>query len=186
MRELSLHILDIAQNSVTAGAKWVKIGVYEDTKSDNLTITIEDDGCGMPPEFLKKVTDPFTTKRTTRKVGLGIPLFKLAAENADGSFDISSELGKGTVVKATFVRSHIDRQPLGNLAETILGLVTAYENVDFLYTHQMDDKEFVFDTAAIKEVLDGVSLSTPDVYMWISEYIAEGENEVNLNSKMEG
>ena len=179
MREIALHILDIAQNSVTAGATKIGIEVIEDTAADLLTVTVTDDGCGMPPEFLEKVIDPFTTKRTTRKVGLGIPLFKLAAENTGGNFEITSEVGKGTVVKAVFVYSHIDRQPLGNMAETILGLVTSYENVNFVYTHKVNDKEFAFNTAEVKEILGDVPFGNPDVYLWLSEYLSEGEEELN-------
>ncbi|MDO4744266.1 MAG: ATP-binding protein [Clostridia bacterium] len=179
MREIALHILDIAQNSVTAGATQIGIEVIEDTVSDLLAVTVTDDGCGMPPEFLEKVIDLFTTKRTTRKVGLGIPLFKLAAENTGGNFEITSEVGKGTVVKAVFVYSHIDRQPLGNMAETILGLVTSYENVNFVYTHKVNEKEFAFNTAEVKEILGDVPFGNPDVYLWLSEYLSEGEEELN-------
>ena len=178
MREIALHILDIAQNSVVAGATLVEIDVAESYPEDLLTVKITDNGCGMSAEFLKKVVDPFTTKRTTRKVGLGIPLFKLAAENTGGTFDISSEPGKGTVVTAKFVHSHIDRQPLGNMTETILGLITAYENVDFLYRHSVDDKEFVLDTSELKKVLGDVPFSNPEVYVWLLEYMTEGENEL--------
>lgn len=179
MREIALHILDIAQNSVTAGASEIRIEVTEDTAADILKVSIIDNGCGMSPEFLEKVTDPFTTKRTTRKVGLGIPLFKLAAENTGGSFEINSKQGEGTVVKAVFVHSHIDRQPLGNMAETILGLVTSYENVKFIYKHKLDNKEFAFDTTEIKEILGDVPFGNPDVYLWLSEYLSEGEEELN-------
>lgn len=178
MREIALHILDIAQNSVTADAQNVGIDVIEDTAADTLTVIVTDDGCGMSPEFLKQVTDPFTTKRTTRKVGLGIPLFKLAAENTGGSFEIKSEVGKGTVVKAVFGLTHIDRQPLGNMAETMLGLVTTYENVNFVYTHRVDEKEFILNTAELKEILGDVPFSNLKVYSWLSGYLSEGEGEL--------
>ncbi len=178
MREIALHILDIAQNSVTANAKNVKIEVVEDADTDQLLVTISDNGCGMTPEFLDKVTNPFTTKRTTRKVGLGIPLFKLAAENTGGSFEIASEVGVGTKVRAVFGYSHIDRQPLGDMAETMLGLITSYENVDFLYIHKVGNKEFEIDTAELKKILGDVPFSTPDVYLWLSEYISEGEKSL--------
>ena len=178
MREIALHILDIAQNSVVAKAETVGIDVIEDTKADTLTVRITDDGCGMSPEFLSQVTDPFTTKRTSRKVGLGIPLIKLAAENTGGSFKIQSELGKGTSLKAVFGLTHIDRQPLGNMAETILGLVTGNEDVNFVYTHRIDEKEFVLDTRKLKEVLGDVPFSNLEVYSWLSEYLSEGEGEL--------
>ncbi len=178
MREIALHILDIAQNSITAEAKNVKIEVVEDIAADTLSVTISDNGCGMTPEFLARVTNPFTTKRTTRKVGLGIPLFKAAAEGTGGSFEISSEVGKGTCTKAVFGYSHIDRQPLGNMTETMLGLITSYENVDFYYVHRVDDREFVLDTAELKEILGDVPFSNPEVYLWLSEYISEGEKSL--------
>ena len=178
MREISLHILDIVQNSVTAKAERIEINICEDIERDKLTVRITDDGCGMTQDFLEKVIDPFTTKRTTRKVGLGIPLFKVAAETTDGSFDIQSEVGKGTVVTAVFGYSHIDRQPLGDMAETLLGLFTSYENVDFLYKHSVDGKEFSVDTAELKNVLGEVPFSAPEVYLWLSDFLKEGEQEL--------
>ncbi|MBQ7960803.1 MAG: sensor histidine kinase [Clostridia bacterium] len=179
MREISLHILDIVQNSVVAGAARIEVFVDEDIAADKLTVKITDDGCGMTKEFLERVVDPFTTKRTTRKVGLGIPLFKNAAESTDGTFDIQSEVGKGTCVTAVFGYSHIDRQPLGDMADTMLGLFTSYEQIDFVYRHKVDDKEFEVVTADLKTVLDGVSLKTPEVYLWLSEFLKEGESELN-------
>lgn len=179
MREISLHILDIVQNSIVASATKIEVYICEDVKADTLTIVIKDNGCGMSEEFLAKVVDPFTTKRTTRKVGLGIPLYKMAAENTGGSFDIKSKVGEGTVVTAVFGYSHIDRQPLGNMAETMLGLFTSYENIDFIYRHTVNEKTFEVDTSEIKSVLGDVSFSAPEVYLWLSEYLKEGEDELN-------
>lgn len=178
MREISLHILDIVQNSVAANAERIEVDVCEDIENDKLTVRIKDDGCGMTQDFLRKVIDPFTTKRTTRKVGLGIPLFKAAAEATDGEFDIQSEVGKGTIVTAVFGFSHIDRQPLGDMAETMLGLFTSYENVNFLYRHSIGENEFSVDTVEIKNVLEGVPFSAPEVYLWLSEFLREGEEEL--------
>ncbi|MBQ2942474.1 MAG: sensor histidine kinase [Clostridia bacterium] len=178
MREISLHILDIAQNSITANASLVEITVDENEKADTLSVIIADNGKGMSEEMVKNVVDPFTTGRTTRKVGLGIPLIKMAAENTGGSFKLESKLGVGTTLTAVFVLSSIDRQPLGDMAETMLGMVTSYENVDFLYVHKVDGNEFILDTREIKKILGGVSLSEPDVYMWLSEYLKEGEYEL--------
>ncbi len=179
MREIALHILDIVQNSVVAGATRIEVDICEDIPKDTLTVVITDNGCGMTKEFLEKVIDPFTTKRTTRKVGLGIPLYKAAAEATDGSFDIQSEAGKGTVVTAVFGYSHIDRQPLGDMADTMLGLFTSYENIDFLYRHKIGDKIFEVNTAELKEVLGDVPFSAPEVYLWLSEFLKEGEQELN-------
>ncbi len=178
MRELSLHILDIMQNSVVAGAKLIELTLIEDTAEDVLKFTIKDDGKGMPPEMVKAVIDPFTTSRSTRKVGLGIPLLKLAAENTGGGIELTSEEGVGTVISATFGYSHIDRQPLGDMAETVLGTVTSYEDIDFLYTHAVNGKEFVFDTRQVREILGGVSFKTPEVTLWLSEFLKENEAEL--------
>lgn len=156
----------------------MELTVIENTEEDILKFTISDNGCGMPPEVLKRVTDPFATSRTTRKVGMGIPLLKLAAENTGGGIELSSEVGVGTVITATFGYRHIDRQPLGNMAETILGIVTAYEETDFVYIHRVNDKKYKFDTREIKTVLGGVSLKEPDVTMWLKGYLEENETEL--------
>ena len=133
MRELSLHILDLAQNSLTANAKRLDILITEDKAGDRLTITLKDDGKGMSPEFLKNVTSPFTTTRTTRKVGLGIPMFKANAELSGGDFDIWSEVGVGTRMTANFVLSSIDRPPLGDMVSTLVTLVIANPTFHFNY-----------------------------------------------------
>lgn len=179
MKEIALHILDIVQNSVAAKATEIEVDICEDLKNDRLTVEIRDNGCGMNDEFLKKVVDPFITKRTTRRVGLGIPLFKQAAEATGGSFEIKSKPDSGTTVKAVFGYSHIDRQPLGDMAETMLGLFTAYEDIDFLYRHRVDEKTFEVNTSELKAVLEGVSFSAPEVYLWLSEFLREGEEDLN-------
>lgn len=178
MREISLHILDIAQNSVVANATLVEITVDENEEADTLTVSVKDNGKGMDKDMVKRVVDPFTTGRTTRKVGLGIPLIKLAAENTGGNLSLESEPGVGTILTAVFGLNSIDRQPLGDMAETMLGMVTSYENVDFLYLHKVNEKEFSFDTREIKKILGDVSLKEPEVYMWLSGYLKEGEAEL--------
>lgn len=178
MKELSLHIIDIVQNSIAAGAKLVTVSVIEDIPEDKMVIEITDNGCGMSEEFVKKVTDPFTTGRKTRRVGLGIPLLKLAAESTGGNLTIDSEPGRGTNVRAVFGYSHIDRQPLGDMADTMLGLVVSHYELDFIYSHRIDDKTFEFDTREIKKVLGGIPFSEPEVYQWISGYIREGEDRL--------
>ncbi len=178
MREISLHILDIAQNSVVANATLVEITVDENEEADTLTVSVKDNGKVMDEDMVKRVVDPFTTGRTTRKVGLGIPLIKLAAENTGGTLSLESEPGVGTILTAVFGLNSIDRQPLGDMAETMLGMVTSYENVDFLYLHKVNEKEFSFDTREIKKILGDVSLKEPEVYMWLSGYLKEGEAEL--------
>jgi len=129
MRELALHILDIAENSISAGASKIKILVYENTAEDLLTITIEDNGKGMDAEMVEKIIDPFTTSRTTRQVGLGIPFFKAAAESCNGAFTIKSQLGIGTKIEASFQHSHIDRMPLGDLSSTLHTLLSGHRRL---------------------------------------------------------
>ena len=174
MTEISLHILDIAQNSVKANAKNIEIDILEDIENDIFKVVISDDGSGMDKEFLKNVTDPCKTTRTTRKVGMGLSLFKTAAEITGGSLCIKSELDKGTEVTATFVHSSIDRQPLGDIASTITTLIGSDENIDYIYTHAYNGEKFEFNTKMVKEIMQGVSLNTPEVLNWIEEYINEG------------
>ncbi len=172
-------MLDLVQNSIKAGASCVKIGITESEASDKLTISIEDDGCGMDEEFLMRVTDPFTTTRTTRPVGMGIPLFKMAAEMAGGSFSISSKKGEGTCLRADFQLSHIDRPPLGDMAGTIAAIIQSTPEMKLVYELKTDEGDFTFKTEELKDVLGDVSLSEPEVVEWIREYVRE--NELSLH-----
>ncbi len=174
MKEISLHILDIAENSVNAGAPDVEICVSENLKNDQLTITIKDNGKGMDAETVKRVTDPFITTRTTRKVGLGLPFLKAAAEACQGGLEIQSQPGVGTCIKVNFQHSHIDRMPLGDLQTTFLNLLVGYPQVHWMLTYQLNDEQFVLDDRPIKEVLDGVALSEPSVINYLREMIREG------------
>ena len=173
MPELALHILDLVQNSVSAGATRVVVTIAWDTSADTLLISIEDDGKGMPPELLARVASPFTTTRTTRKVGMGIPLFKMAAEMADGTFSITSEKGVGTTVTATFVLDHIDRAPLGDLADTVVTLIGGECRSDFVFDVRVNGKGFVFDTRELKAELDGVPVGEPEVLVFVRDMIKE-------------
>lgn len=179
MKELSLHVLDIVQNSISAGASLVEINISEDREKDMLTIEIKDNGRGMDEQTLKKVQDPFFTTRTTRRVGLGIPLFSQAAKMCGGDFSIYSKPGEGTIVKAGFVWSHIDRAPLGSMSDTVVSLVAANPEVDFVYRHRVGEKEFVFDTREVKETLQDVPVTHPAVLDWIKRYMEESLKEIN-------
>ncbi len=181
MRVLSLNILDIAQNSIAAGASLTTIAVKEDTVKKELLIGIYDNGKGMTPEQVENVQDPFFTTRTTRKVGMGIPLFKMAAEQTGGSFKIESELGVGTRVEALFKTDSIDFTPLGDMEATISTIVSMNEDKDFIYTRSVDEREFSFSSAEIKQVLEGVPLSEPSVIMWIEGHIKEQTDELFKN-----
>ena len=178
MKELSLNLLDIVEHSPRAGASLVTIRVIEEPEADRLTLYIEDDGSGMSPELLEAVQDPFTTTRTTRKVGLGIPFLKEGAEMTGGSLDLWSRVGEGTRVTATYGYSHIDRPPLGDLAETVVTLVQCHDRTDFFYTHRFGDQEFYLDTRELREVMEGVPLSEPAVLGWIREFIKENQEKI--------
>ncbi len=139
MEDLSLHILDVVENSIVAGASKIEIKITEDQSADLLLIEIKDDGRGMNKEILDKVLDPFYTTRTTRKVGMGLSLLAQAAEESNGNFEIDSKVGEGTEIKASFQYSHIDRKPIGDLKSTFIILITSYPEVNFVYAHQDDD-----------------------------------------------
>ena len=176
MRDLSLHILDLAQNSVRANAALVEIMVSVD-ESRLITITIRDDGSGMSDELKERVTSPFATTRTTRKVGLGVPFFKMAAEMTGGSFAIDSRPGEGTAVRAVFGLRHIDRMPMGDLAASFCTLLQPNPEVDFVLTYAVDDHGFTIDTREYRAVLEGLSLGEPEVLAFIAEQIREGMRE---------
>lgn len=177
MHELSLNVLDVAQNSVSAGAKLIEISVKESTSESYMIITIKDDGCGMDETTVKNVCDPFYTTRTTRKVGLGLPFLKQTAEQTGGSFRIESQVGKGTTVSAVYKTDSIDCMPLGDICSIVACLVTLNPSIDFRFVSEKDDKCFVFTTMEVKEILgDDISLSEPDVATFIEDYLKENAN----------
>ena len=178
MTELSLNILDIAENSVKAGASLTEMRVEVMSDRNLLEIIIRDNGCGMTKEQVQKVIDPFYTTRTTRKVGLGVPFFKESAEAAGGSFSIKSKVGVGTTVNACYELYHIDRMPMGDLTATIHTLVTMHEDIDFLFTYKVDENEFVLDTGELKEILGGISFKEYEVSNYIKEYLKENITSV--------
>ncbi len=177
--EISLNILDIAQNSISAEASLIHIKVETDSDRFLLTVTVADNGHGMTEEMLTTVTDPFFTTRTTRSVGLGIPFFRQAAECTGGSFSIQSACGRGTVVKACFHTDHIDCMPLGDINATILGLITMNPAIDFVYERRTDARSFVLDTREVREILGEVPLDLPEVSEFIQSYLEENETEIN-------
>jgi hypothetical protein len=185
MKELSLHILDIAQNSIKAEANLIEIEIDENINNNLLSISIKDNGNGMDEEILKKVIDPFFTTRTVRNVGLGIPLLKNAAERCDGSFEISSRIGYGTEVKAVFVYNHIDRAPLGKMGDTMMVLLNNSEKFEIYYKHIYNSNEFVFDTKEIRTLLDDVNITSPDILLWIKDYIKENIDELKKHAHLQ-
>ena len=181
MKEISLNILDITENSVKAGATLTEI--YVDEAGDKLTLTIKDDGCGMTEETVKSVTDPFYTTRTTRKVGLGIPLLKLACEQTGGTLSIISSVDDdthGTTVTAVFFKNHIDFTPLGDVISSIVTLIQGHPNTDFLFRHSTEGGAVELDTREIRAVLEGVPLDTYEVILWIRENLDEKYKEISI------
>jgi anti-sigma regulatory factor (Ser/Thr protein kinase) len=178
MEELALHILDIVQNSIRAGARNIKITVEESTEVDTISIVITDDGSGMDEDTIKQLSDPFFTTRDTRNVGLGIPLFAQTAEMCGGKVEIDSKLGLGTTVTAEFRLDHIDRPPIGDMAATIWALITLNPKVEFEYRHTSDDAEFVVNTAEIKNFLGVRKLNAPRMAKYLKEYLADGEGRL--------
>ena len=179
MKDLSMHIMDILQNSTRAGASEVTLEVLEDVAADTLTIRFIDNGCGMDAETVQKVINPFFTTRTTRKVGLGLPLLKQNTEQTGGSLDIQSEKGKGTTVTAVFGRSHLDRPPMGDLAGTIVLTASAYPNIRFIFHYNNGEIDYVFDTVEVNEALDGISIQEPEVIQYLKEMIQENIGNVD-------
>ena len=178
MQELSMNILDVAENSVSAGASLVRITLGQDTAAALQTLTIEDNGRGMSAEMAAAVTDPFVTSRTTRKVGLGLPFLKMAAEMTGGQMHITSALGAGTTVAATFGLGHIDLAPLGDIGGTVATLCQGAPDTDFVFTFTRDGREFAFDTRQAREILGGVPLDTPEVTLFIRDHVREGVQQV--------
>jgi hypothetical protein len=189
MLELALHALDMLRNAVEAGATRVELTITEDEPADRLTITISDNGRGMDDETIRRALNPFYTTRTTRHVGLGLPLTAAAAETAGGGLAIRSCPGEGTTVEAAFQLSHPDRQPLGDMAATLLAFLLSDSAPELRYCHRVSrrggvipscvaEREFSFDAAAIRSELDGVPLNHPLVARWLADYLAEGEREL--------
>ena len=177
MKELSLNILDVAENSVKAGATLTQILITE--QGDTLTLTFVDDGCGMSEEVVRSVIDPFYTTRTTRKVGLGVPLLKLAAEQTGGALTVESKTAEeypddhGTKVSATFFKNHLDFTPLGDVVSSLTTLIQGHPDTDFLFEHKTENGDVTLDTRELRQVLGDVPLDTYDVIKWIEEYLSE-------------
>lgn len=176
MRELSLHILDVAENSLRSDANLIEIIIKESVRENSCKIVIRDDGCGMKKEYLKSVINPFVTERKTRKVGLGLPLFAQTARMCSGNLNIYSKPNKGTTVIAKMERDHIDLPPLGKIADTLLSLIMSSNGSDIKFIHQYDEYKYKLDTREIKREIEVDSLNNPAIMKWIKEYIEENEN----------
>ena len=174
MQEISLNILDIAQNSIRANATLIEIFIEENPSTDVFSFTVTDNGCGMDEDMVKNISDPFVTTRTTRKVGLGIPLLKAAAVLAGGDIEIHSKKGVGTTIRAFFSYKSIDRQPLGDIAAVMVSLISMNPDIDFVYKHSFLEETFTLDTRELRKILgEEVKLSQISVAQWIGDYINE-------------
>lgn len=180
MRDLSLHILDIVQNSLRAEASLIQIRVVEDYELDRLVIEISDNGRGMTREEIAKALDPFYTTRTTRKVGLGLSLFQANCQAAGGDLAIESQPGAGTKVVASLVLSHLDRLPLGDLPATLVTLISGWPKVEFYLERKSGPKEYRFTTHEIREILGETPLNQPEIIQWIREYLAQQEKTISI------
>ena len=181
MKDLSLHILDIVQNSIRAKAKLIGIEITELPTDNKLIININDDGSGMNPEQLQRAIDPFYTSRTTRKVGLGLSLFKQNAEMTNGTLNIESELGKGTKVTAVFGLNHLDRPIMGDLVGTLLLLICSSGEADYVFKHQTPSGEFVLDTRETKQTLENVPINHPEVRSFLKEMLQENLEQIQIS-----
>jgi hypothetical protein len=177
VEDLSLHILDIAENSIEAGARAVEIRIEEDMENDKLTLVVKDDGKGMSEEVLLRVEDPFFTGKKGKRFGLGIPLLKQSALECGGGFEIRSRAGEGTTLRAIFVGSHIDRKPLGDLGATMATLIAGHPEIEYSISYEKGGAGYRFDTAALKAVLEGVPVNEPAVVRLIKSDINEGIRE---------
>ncbi len=183
MRELSLHVLDLIENALEAGASRVEVRIDEDPTSDLLSIEVADNGKGMSKDMAAKALDAFYTTRRTRHVGLGLPLVRAAACRCNGNLSLQSEPGKGTRVKAVFCRSHIDRAPLGDMPSALLAVLLSKQTVDLDYTHRVGDRQFRFDTAEVRKELGEIPLSYPKIRDWLFEQLREGEASLPSQSE---
>ncbi|MBQ4266489.1 MAG: sensor histidine kinase [Clostridia bacterium] len=179
MRELADNILDIAQNSISAGASLVEIDIAVDHAANTVALRFADDGCGMSAEMAQAVCDPFTTTRKTRKVGLGLPLLKMTAQATGGDFAIESEIGRGTTVSVSFGLDHIDRPPMGDVPGALFTLVLMNPAIDFLFVCDYNGKNFTFDTREIRETVAPIPLDNPEISAWIKDCLYQEITELH-------
>jgi hypothetical protein len=179
MEDISLHILDIAENSIGADATLITISISEDTDKDLFFVEIEDNGRGIPEDIRSRVLDPFCTTRTTRKVGLGLPLLAQAARETGGDISVRPGSTSGTIVTATFKKSHIDMKPLGNIAETLVVLIAGNPQTDFLFTYNKNSSSFSLDTRRVKEELEGVPINSSPVLSFLRDYLDASLRDIN-------
>lgn len=182
MLELSLHVLDIAENSTRAEAKHIFITIRENPEEDRLTLEIRDDGIGMTEETLAKVLDPFYTTKKVRRVGLGLPMLGEAAGKTGGGLILESKPGEGTRIRVTFGLAHIDRQPLGDIAGTLVTILTGHPKIELIYRHERGGRSFLLDTREIREEIGDIPLNHPEILAWIRLQVNEGLMEIEAGA----
>ncbi len=180
MNDLALHLLDIVQNSLAAGATFITVRIEENPRKNFLIMSVEDNGCGMNEEQLQKLSDPFFTSRTTRRVGLGVPLLRQTAEQSGGKLEVVSRPGKGTCLTAHFQYDHLDRPPLGDVANAMVLMISANPGVDFAYRYSYNEKSYEITTRELKNVLDGVPLNDLYIMEMVEEMIKENQNDLKV------
>lgn len=181
MKELAMHVYDLMENSTAADSTEVRLTIVDSLKNNDFHFTIEDNGRGMSPEFLARVTDPYTTSRTTRKVGLGLPLIKMNTENCGGGMRLESEPGKGTRLEFWFQHNHWDRPPMGDLPGTLVLLISAHEDIHFIISYRTDKDEYLLDTDELKEALGGMPMGDIHIINYLKEMIGENLAEIGAN-----
>ncbi|MBR1850149.1 MAG: ATP-binding protein [Bacteroidales bacterium] len=181
MKELAMHVYDLMENSTAANATAIVLTIRDSLKDNDFHFTIEDNGKGMSADFLAKVTDPYTTSRTTRKVGLGLPLIKMNTENCGGGMKLNSTLGKGTRLEFWFEHNHWDRPPMGDLTGTLVMLISQHEDIHFVINYTTDDGEFTLDTNELKDALGGMSMNDLTIIRYLKEMVAENLAEIHAN-----
>jgi anti-sigma regulatory factor (Ser/Thr protein kinase) len=179
MEDISLHILDVAENSIGAGASLIKITLSESTAEDLFSVEIEDNGRGIPEDIREKVLDPFCTTRTTRKVGLGLPLLAQSARETGGDISVRAGDGCGAIVTASFKKSHIDMKPLGDITETLVVLIAGNPHIDFLFIYRKNSNEFSLDTRQVREELGGVPINSAPVLSFLRDYLRASLRDIN-------
>lgn len=182
MEDLSLHILDIVENSIMAKAKRIRIEIDDNELTDRLTLTIEDDGVGMDDETLKSVFDPFFTTKKVRNFGMGIPMLAQSAQECNGKIDIESQIGKGTKVKATFQRSHLDIKPLGDIGATMMTLIAGHPEIDYEFIYRNGDYTYELNTADLKREMDPEELVSPSTLLFIKRHINDAVRQQQIKS----
>jgi anti-sigma regulatory factor (Ser/Thr protein kinase) len=183
MQDLAMQVLEILMNSIQAGARRIILTITDSVKQNLIRFVITDNGKGMDEAMIQKVTDPFTTTRTTRRVGMGVAFMKGLTEQCNGTFRITSKVGSGTTVEASVQKDNIDTPPMGDLGEMMMDCIQADESIEFELTYATDSKQFVFQSSEIKEQLAGVSLLEPSILLWIKEYINQGIDQAKEDAR---